>query len=221
MRRTEEYQPRENLESTGKHLITDLYRAGFGVPDRNWLHCGRILAALLLLSAVGLIAACSSSSLIVQSGPSLETDAQWVLLPVANNSDTPQASEKLEAILPALLQTHGVTRLDVYSPPAESATAIPILDDTVRFEQALAWARSRDFRYGITGSVEEWHYKSGVAREPAVGLSLRVLNINTGEVLWSASGARSGSGRETVSGTALDLAEKMLDTASFHNSGTR
>jgi hypothetical protein len=221
MKHTEEYQPRENLESRGKRLIADLYRARFGVLDRNWSHKGRILAASLLFSSVGLIAACSSSSLIVQSGPSLETGAQWVLLPVANNSDTPQAAEKLEAILPTLLQTHGVTKLAVYSPPAESATAIPVLDDTVRFEQALAWARSRDFRYGITGSVEEWHYKSGVAREPAVGLSIRVLNISTGEVLWSASGARSGSGRDTVSGTALDLAEKMLDTARFRSSGTR
>jgi polysaccharide biosynthesis protein PelC len=199
--------------------VVDLVR--FSLSERNLLNRGRILAASLLLSAAGMIAACAPTSLAVQSGPSLDSDAQWVLLPIANNSESPQAAEKLEAILPTLLRIHGVSKLGVYSPQADSAAAMPVLDDTVRFEKALAWARGRDFRYGITGSIEEWHYKSGVAREPAVGISLRVLNISTGEVLWSASGARTGGGRETVSSTAMDLAEKMLDTARIRSSGTR
>lgn len=211
MKLTEENQPRVSMESTGTRETMALDLARSGVSEW-WAYLGRILAASFLLSAAGMIAACAPSSLAVQSGTSLDPVAKWALLPVANNSETPQAAEKLEAILATLLRIRGISDLSVYSPSDDSPTAIPLLDYTARFERALAWARGRNFRYGITGSIEEWHYKSGVEREPAVGISLRVLNINTGEVLWSATGARSGWGRDTVSGTAQELLNKMLDT---------
>jgi hypothetical protein len=120
-------------------------------------------------------------------------------------------------MLATLLRIRGVNNVHLYAPPVDSAAALPVLDDTVRLEEAVDWARGRKFEYGITGSVEEWHYKSGVEREPAVGLSLRVQTIGTGQVLWSASGARSGWGRATVTGTAQDLVADMLDTLTLNS----
>ena len=221
MKHAEKKQPRRTQGVIKKRAAAGIALARFGVAECNLARLGRMLAASFLLGAAGILVACASSSLAVQSGPSLDSGAQWVLLPVANNSDSPQAAEKLEAILATLLRIRGIKDLSVYSPPAESAAVMPVLDDAVRLEQALDWARSRDFKYGITGSIEEWLYKSGVEREPAIGLSLRVVNITTGEVLWSASGARSGWGREPLSGTAQKLASKMLDTAVLHSSSQR
>ena len=60
----------------------------------------------------------------------------------------------------------------------------------------------------MSGSVEEWQYKNGLDGEPAVGLSLRVLDARTGQVLWSNSGARAGWSRESLAGSA----QKVLNT---------
>jgi polysaccharide biosynthesis protein PelC len=219
MKHIRQHRFRPNVLSREKRPTAafNLNHSGFAWP--NLTDARRRVAGFLLFPVFVILAACSS--LTVQQGPALDTAAPWVLLPIANNSDSAQAAEKLEAMLSTLLRTHGISKLSFYSPPAESVATIPVLDDTVRFERALAWARSRDFKYGITGSIQEWHYKSSVEREPAVGLTLRVLNISTGEVLWSASGARSGWGRDTLSGTALDLAGNMLDTVHFRSSGAR
>jgi hypothetical protein len=174
----------------------------------------RPLTVILFSTVAAVFAGCSSVA--VQDGPRLDRDAAWALMPIANNSESPQAGEKLEAMLSTLLRIEGVDNLVRYAPEAESSAVLPVLDDAVRLEQAMTWARDQGLQYGVTGSVEEWHYKSGVEREPAVGISLQVLNIATGTVLWSATGARSGWGRATVSGTAQDLVADMLDTLRFH-----
>jgi hypothetical protein len=167
---------------------------------------------LLAVAMVSITFGCTTLS--VQHGPPLNSRSQWVLLPVANNSESPQAGKKIEAILATLLRARGVNNLGLY-PPLEQTGAFPVLDEQQHYERTLAWARHQGFRYGITGSVDEWRYKSGVEREPAVGLSLRVVDMASGDVFWSASGARSGWGREPLSGTAQKLLTKMLAAIEF------
>lgn len=168
---------------------------------------------LLAVAMVSITFGCTTLS--IQHGPPLNSRSQWVLLPVANHSDSPQAGKKIEAILATLLRVRGVKNLGLY-PPLEQTGAFPVLDDEQQnYERTLAWAQHQGFRYGITGSVDEWRYKSGVEREPAVGLSLRVVDMASGDVFWSASGARSGWGREPLSGTAQKLLTKMLAAIKF------
>ncbi len=173
--------------------------------------------ASVAVSAVVLVG-CSTSTLTLESGLRLDPSSQWTLLPVANYTASPQAGDRMEAILTTLLQVRGVRNIKRYS-PTEKMGAIPILDAQQGYQRALAWARKQNLRYGFTGSVEEWRYKSGVEREPAVGVSLRVVEIATGEVLWAASGARSGWGRETISGTAQKLLTEMLAGIEFSTPG--
>jgi hypothetical protein len=154
-----------------------------------------------------LMVGCSTAT--VQSGQPLEAANRWVLLPVQNYAQTPQAGERVEAILATLVRGRGVNNLAVYPAVAET-DGVPVLDERERYAKSLAWARQQGFDYAITGSVEEWRYKSGVEGEPAVGTSVQVVEVATGQVLWSACGARSGWGRETVSGTAQKLLKELL-----------
>jgi hypothetical protein len=128
------------------------------------------------------------------------------MLPILNYSETPNAGEKAESIVGALLQVDGLRTLGHYP----SAEGVLELNEQQRYGQALSWAKKEGFAYGVTGTVDEWRYKSGVEGEPAVGLSLRVVEIPSGNVLWSALGARSGWGRGTVSGTAQRLIQDLL-----------
>lgn len=151
---------------------------------------------------------CSSTTSTVQRGPALHANARWALLPVANHSETPQAGERVEAVLETLLRRAGVQLLEMYPPAKQDETHL-LVDDRQRYEEALLWARGQQFHYAVSGSVEEWRYKNGVDGEPAVGLTVKISEVPTGRVLWSASGTRTGSGSDNASGTALVLLQTL------------
>ena len=136
--------------------------------------------------------------------------ASWVLLPLDNYSQTPQASERAESILTTLLRSRGITQLSL-APNDVAPDALPFQDNPRRYRQALAWAQSRGAEFGVTGTIEEWRYKSGLDGEPAAGISLRVIDIRSGDILWSASAARSGWSRESLSGNAQKVMRKLVD----------
>jgi polysaccharide biosynthesis protein PelC len=159
------------------------------------------VAALLML------AGCSVRH--VHRGEPLAQTQKWVILPVQNYAETPMAGERAEAILANLLRIRGVRELDRYPAPAMAAD-LPELDERRRFDSALGWARSQGFAYGVTGSVHEWRYRTGLDGEPAVGLGIEVIELASGRVVWSASGALSGWSRETVSGTAERLLGRLV-----------
>lgn len=164
----------------------------------------------LLLAAI-LLGAVSACTVIDKQGiESFQSTKTWILLPFQNHSGTPRASDKVEDILATLLRGKGINNLQVYQYPNEKEAIWPILDDKRRQENALKTARKDHFYYGITGSIEEWGYKTGVGGEPAVGLSIRIIEIPSGKVVWSATGAKSDWGAETVSGTAQKLLNDLL-----------
>jgi hypothetical protein len=167
----------------------------------------RALWLMFVLSAIG----CATSSVhsTGQLTGMLDGTKRWVLLPMQNLTETPQAGESVEAILATLLRAQGIINLSLYPTPHQT-DALPEFDERRRYEEALRWARDHNYTYGVTGSVEEWRYKSGVDGEAAVGISIQLLDIGTEKILWSASGARAGWGRETLSGATQRLLLKML-----------
>jgi polysaccharide biosynthesis protein PelC len=163
---------------------------------------------LLVIILLFVVSACT---VIDEHGlNSFEANKTWILLPFQNHSGTPRAGDKAEEILATLLRSKGIDNLQVYQKKIDKEDVWPILDDQRRQDDALNSAKKANFYYGITGSIEEWNYKTGVGGEPAVGLSIRIIEIQTGRVVWSATGAKSGWGADTVSGTAQNLFNDLL-----------
>ena len=88
---------------------------------------------------------------------------------------------------------------------------LPVLDDSRRLADAKEAARSNGARHALTGSVEEWRYKSGLDGEPAVGLSLLLVDLESDKVVWSGSAARSGWSRESLAGTAQKVLQELAN----------
>ncbi len=170
----------------------------------------RLIRALAPLALVLLFGGCSSFTR--ETGPAFPRDAQWALLPLVNYSQAPQAGERGEQILLSVLAEEGL-RPRLY-PSVESAD-LPLLDDRQRLTQALDWARQEGLDYVISGSVEEWQYKSGLDGEPAVGISLQVIDPASARVLWSNSGARAGWSRESLAGTAQKVLRELVGELRF------
>ncbi len=169
----------------------------------------RLLLRTLSAITVAVVLGCSPMTTSVQHTAPIRPKARWVMLPFSNFSDTPQAGERVEAILDTLLRKQGVTQLDRY-PPIKEDDAHLIISERQRYEESLAWAIGQKFDYGVSGSVEEWRYKNGVDGEPAVGITVRVIELSTSRVVWSGSGSRDGGGSETASGAALKLLDSMV-----------
>jgi PBP1b-binding outer membrane lipoprotein LpoB len=164
------------------------------------------IRCLALVAIALVVAGCSSFS--GGGSPTLSRDASWGVAPLVNFAQAPQAGERAEQILISILAEQGVTPL-MY--PQQPQKDLLLQDDRERQSQALAWAREQKLAYVITGSVEEWQYKNGLDGEPAVGISLQILEPATGRVVWSSSGARAGWSRESVAQKVLRKLVGNLD----------
>lgn len=164
------------------------------------------LTRLLLLAATLGLVACST--IARAPAPAVEKDARWVVAPFANHTETPLAGARAAAIGEALLQSRSVgqvRRFEATSPesPFETAPA------KARAE-ALGFARQENARYLLTGSVDEWRYKQGVDGEPAVGLVVSLVDVASGEVLWTAVGGKTGWSRESLAAVGQQLLGELL-----------
>jgi hypothetical protein len=171
----------------------------------------RMLIVLLLaaLAAVGCTTTNSSGI-----GTAMDGSAKWVMLPILNHTDVPQAGLRAEAITEGLLRAGGINNLTRYPATLTQDTLFEPAERKV-MDEANKWARSQGARYAIYGAVDEWRYKVGIDGEPAVGVALHIIDLQSGGVVWSGVGGKSGWSRESLSGVAQKLIRGLLASANI------
>ncbi|ART82412.1 hypothetical protein CBP31_07055 [Oceanisphaera profunda] len=160
----------------------------------------------LLISSLALTA-CSNYQ--VPESPVFPANSRWAIMPMINSSNTPMAAEKAEQILGTHLYARGINA--TFYPASDVSDLASILDNNAKRKNAQTWLASQNVDYVISGSVEEWHYKSGLDGEPAVGITLEVQSAGDNVTQWRASGARSGWGRESVTSAGQKVIDELLD----------
>jgi len=146
----------------------------------------------------------------IQKTDALDRSARWMMLPLLNHSDTPEAGARAADIVATLLRSRGIKPLSIYTPPVNDKN-LPELDQQKILSKAFLLAKKEGQRFAVSGSVQEWRYKSGLDGEPATGITLTITDLMTGKIIWSASGSKTGWGRESVSGTAHKLMAELID----------
>ncbi len=167
----------------------------------------RKLSSRLWPLALIWLAACTTVD--IGPPPSIDRGAKWVLLPIMNHTETPQAGLRAEAIIDGVLRANGVRELRRYPVGLNNESLFEPLDRK-QFDAALAWAKGAGARYAVAGAVDEWRYKVGIDGEPAVGVALNVIDVASGEILWSGAGGKTGWSRESLSGVAQRLIRQLL-----------
>jgi len=161
----------------------------------------------LAAGAVLLLAGCAVTALPGQS-LSVPADARFAVLPLSNATDVPLVERRAQAIAVSLLQQKGLRDVVVYP---QKASDNPLdAEPAANPAQTLAWAKQQGARYALSGTVTEWRYKTGVDSEPAVGITLQVADVSTGQVVWSASGGRSGWGYQALAAVGQSQIESLL-----------
>ena len=130
-----------------------------------------------------------------------------------NNSQTPMAGNSAAAITADVLRSKGAGIVNVYQ--QRGSNNLPGLRPRLSKMKLLRWARKNGMHYLLTGTVTEWRYKVGIDGEPAVGLTMQLVNVPTNQVVWSAVGSKIGTSRQSISGVAQRLTRNLLDSLSF------
>ncbi|CAB3719356.1 penicillin-binding protein activator LpoB [Paraburkholderia rhynchosiae] len=163
-------------------------------------------SAMVAASAL-VLGACGS---IRQTGsPALGLKDPVAVMSMANFTETPAAGSSAAAIAANTLRANGLT--DVRIAPVD-ASANAMFDTAQRElgEKKLAWAREQHVKYVLTGAVEEWRYKVGVDGEPVAGVTFELIDVASGQIVWSATGSKSGWARSSLASVASSLIGSLL-----------
>lgn len=166
----------------------------------------------LFLLCVSLLALVGCTTLHQGVREAAAPDTVWTVLPFINNTETPFAAERAEAISTALLYARGIQQVAAMpvDPPTE---AEPLVDRGLKRRQdGIEWAKKQQIRYALQGTVTEWRYKVGLDGEPVAGFTLQLVDLQSGKVIWTGSSGKSGWSREAVSAVAQQVLEKLIAT---------
>lgn len=166
------------------------------------------------LACLWLLTGCST----LTSTPAVTADASqsWALLPVSNLSENPQADRQARNLLETRLRTRGVQQVGSYV-PVQAVSLRKLLDPDSQQQDALKWAQQAGYRYGLSGTINEWSYRTGADKEPVVALNLKLLDVATGDVLWQASAARTGWGFANLPALADSVIAELFESLQFEN----
>ena len=164
-----------------------------------------ILLALLCLC----LGACTT--LRSKGETPLSAKEVWGLSPLANNTETPYASERATSITSALLRARGIQSLEIRQDESKAEEGI-LRQKQPSPSEALDWARQRNIRFLVTGTVTEWRYKVGLDGEPAAGVTMQIIDVPSAKVVWSAASGKSGWSREALSSVGQQLIYGLLET---------
>ena len=156
---------------------------------------------------VFLVAGCAGLQVQSAHTPAIPAHSRWVVLPFANNTETPLANERAAFTAAAILQADGQV-LTGYLPHASRAQEILGGNWRARYTKALQAGRASGATYGLAGSVNEWGYRAGIDARPVIGLTMWVVALRTGKVIWSGVGSASG-GNFFTGGTGT-LSQRLI-----------
>ena len=174
----------------------------------------RQLNFILLLTIV-LLSACTMGIVQYSACEPIDLHAKIAVIPFANYTETPLAGERAMSITAAILKSRGFCNVVVYQPSEQGKRYLPGMELGTSEKKLLPWARQQGARYAMTGSVNEWGYKVGLDGEPVVGISVQLLELSSGRIVWTAVGSKSRGSRVAASTVAQDLLSSLLKGLSF------
>lgn len=167
-----------------------------------------IALSLFFTATLLIVSGCSSMS--TTNHATADASERWAILPINNLSQTAQADVQAQTLIETRLRNRGVRAIDTYV-PLKQVSLRDLLDPATDLKNSIEWAKRNRYRYGVTGSVNEWHYKAGADREPAVGISLKIVDLHNGDVVWQANAARTGWGYASLPSVADKVVRELLE----------
>jgi curli biogenesis system outer membrane secretion channel CsgG len=174
---------------------------------------------ILLLAAALLTASGCASAVQEWVKPGAGRVGRVAVLAFENQTTSLRAGQSTaDLLVTELLATGAIAVMD----PSEAADLLrrENLDpaDAGRLPSAQRIGRLLQVSHVLQGSVTEYRYKPGLSETPAVGVTARLVEVASGEVVWSASHARLGSSWIREDGLAR-VAQRVARDMAAHLTG--
>ncbi len=158
----------------------------------------------LLISFFSFILVSCSSSINTYQNSSLMKKDKFIVLPFENNTETPLAGIRASKIAEEVLISHGFNiKGKIYKQKEYKAEEI---------KKFIEEAEKEGYRYVVLGTVNEWRYKTGIDGEPAVNITMKIVDLKTGETVWSGVASKSGMGYSSIGTLAQDLLNELAES---------
>ncbi|GAB6077482.1 hypothetical protein [Hydrogenobaculum acidophilum] len=122
----------------------------------------------------------------------------YAVLPFINYTETPQAGKRVASLLYAIMISKGYKIKD---------NVMYLKSKNLRSMEKKAFKHGAN--YVVTGTVNEYRYKTGIDGQPAVSISLLVINKDN-KVVWSSTGAKTGFINSSLGKITTELLENMV-----------
>ena len=155
-----------------------------------------------VVSAIFILWGCGTKSISIPHSFAVPTKTAIAVYALKNYTITPQAGKKAANLIATLLRNKGYHVIERIDSTVSEGTLV----------QKHADASQIGARYILDGAVNEWQYKTGIDGEPAVSLTVRLVDTSTHRTLWSGAASQSSYGTDSLGVVAQNLVEKLFET---------
>lgn len=164
---------------------------------------------MLRLLALGLVLLASGCASVVYHGGSGGANipvARVLLPPFVNATDDDHASRALTEMTGSALVEAGIPLFQTEETVLKSAADQAHGPDG-RYAEL---ARSVGASHLVIGTVHEYRYKTDLDGDPAVGITLRLVDAATGQTLWQGTSANVGYAFASLSSAGQKAVRKLV-----------
>lgn len=170
----------------------------------------KVKQAIILAFFIG-VTGCSTT--VINKNPqaiTLHARSAVGVMPMENHTQTPQAGEKVAAIVSGFLQTKGIGNVKIYQSNVACDKILSCPTTNLSIPAIFNWARKNNIDYVVLGTVNEWSYKVGLDGEPEVNITLKLIGVDSGKTIWSAVGSKTGGSRSGLGNIGHELIDRLL-----------
>jgi polysaccharide biosynthesis protein PelC len=131
---------------------------------------------------------------------------RMVMPPFLNATDNEHAGQALTQLTGSILLEYGIPLYqteEILSKTTDEAAP----KQEVRYLQI---AQDTKATYLLIGTVHEYRYKSDLSANPAVGITLRLVNVADGRTLWQGSSSKVGRAYASLTATAQKTVRDLV-----------
>jgi len=164
-----------------------------------------MLNKFILLTSLIIFTACSS--MVHKKTTTLSSHKTYAIGSFVNYTETPMAGLRAASIVESVLAEKNIV---VHSLIAGSDDVALKKSKQELFALQTQKAKSMGANYFITGSVQEWQYKTGIDGEPVVSYSLKVIDLSNNAILFNGVGAKNAWGHKSIGVVAQEIAQELI-----------
>ena len=136
------------------------------------------------------------------------SEDSWAVLPV-RSLDSSEKGIQIERMLKVQLAAKGIKQVSL-PPDTEVPGSNNLLVNAHRLKNAETWAKQHNVKLAMTGSID--NFTTDENGRFQIGVTLNLMDINTGKNVWVMSGESSGESSGDSGDDFFKVTRKLLNT---------